>query len=160
MINTHIGRLIRIILLSPFIFSHLFAVEINNVNSATIGLYEKFEVILDIDDSAIVNPYDPNEINITARFVSPSGVEWNVVGFYDDYLGRDEWKVRFSPNEVGQWSYLVSNNSIGKRSTTEVQTFDAVASEHHGWIQVSEENPHYFSHDDGTAFYGVGSYAP
>ena len=138
----------------------LHAVEVERVNATTIGLYEKFEAVLDLGETTFDNPYDPREIDVRATFLSPSGVEWRIFGFYDDYMNRDEWKVRFSPNEIGQWSYVVSQNSAGIQSTAEVQTFDAVASAHRGWIHVSTANPHYMEYDDGTAFYGIGGYTP
>lgn len=138
----------------------LYAVDVIRVNADTVPLYEMFETVLDLGGVSYDNPYDPREVDVNARFVSPTGAEWRINGFYDNYLGRDEWKVRFSPNEIGEWSYIVTLNSPGASSTSEVQTFDAVASEHHGWLRVSHKNPHYLAYDDGASFYGVGAYTP
>ena len=78
-----------------------FYVEVEEVNSETIALYERLEANIFIQDAVFLNPYDPEEIDLSAIFTSPSGVEWRILGFYDDYMGRDQWKVRFSPNEAG-----------------------------------------------------------
>lgn len=135
-------------------------VEVDAVNTATVPLFEKFEAIINPGDITYDNPYDPEEIDIQAVFTSPSGKEWPVFGFYDDYLNRSEWKIRFSPNETGVWQYhiIVKNNDSTEESV--VYQLTAIASVHHGWIHVSTENPHYMVHDDGTVYYGVGMYAP
>ena len=46
-----------------------------------IGLYEKLELPLNIT-AVFANPFDPDEVNITATFKAPSGKEWKVPGFY------------------------------------------------------------------------------
>lgn len=42
------------------------------------------------------------DVELGCRFTSPSGKEYIIQGFYD---GDNTWKVRFSPDEVGVWSY-------------------------------------------------------
>ncbi|MEM2129822.1 MAG: DUF5060 domain-containing protein, partial [Candidatus Bathyarchaeia archaeon] len=42
------------------------------------------------------------DIVIDCEFVSPSNKKYVMPCFYD---GNGTWKVRFSPNEVGEWSY-------------------------------------------------------
>ena len=72
----------------------LFAViEVEDVNTTTVGLYEKFEVRINLSNSHYSNPYDPEEIDVKAVFTSPTGEEWKVFGFYDDYQSANQWKV-------------------------------------------------------------------
>jgi len=130
-------------------------VWVENVNTARVGIYEKFEVIVGLN-AEYSNPYDPDEINVRALFTSPSGREWEIYGFFDNYQGVSQWKVRFAPNETGEWSYQVKATGSGGTGESGVHTFTAVPSEYHGWIRVSPDNPHYLMHDDGTSFYGVG----
>ena len=52
------------------------------------------------------NPFLDVELNCS--FMSPSGKEYVMPGFYD---GDGIWKVRFSPNEVGTWSYKTSTQA-------------------------------------------------
>ena len=72
-------------------------------NSDTIGRYEKFELDVDLLAANYTNPFDSDDIDISAKFIAPDGAQLWVWGFWD---GRD-WKVRFSPNRVGSWSYYV-----------------------------------------------------
>ena len=41
--------------------------------------------------------------NLSAEFTAPSGERHTVAGFWD---GSDTWRVRFSPPEIGTWSYV------------------------------------------------------
>ena len=68
----------------------------------SVGLYEKFEVSLELKCD-FVNPFDPDEIDIQAEFISPSGKKWKINGFYDFSMST-LWKVRFSPDETGKWN--------------------------------------------------------
>ena len=49
-------------------------------NSREIGLYEKFELRMDIK-ATYSNPFNSDEIDITAEFTSPSGRKQNIWGF-------------------------------------------------------------------------------
>ena len=135
-------------------------VDIAWKNSDEIGLYEKFEIILDLDNASYENPYDPEQIDIRAELTAPSGKIWRVFGFYDDYHSADSWKIRFAPDETGIWQYRVTASGPDGIGESPLYTFEAVESGHPGWIHVSDENPHYLMHDKGTQFYGVGAYMP
>jgi len=50
-------------------------------NSDSVGLYEKFEVTFDFAAS-FFNPYNYDEIKVTAVFTSPSSKNYEVDGFY------------------------------------------------------------------------------
>ena len=60
------------------------------------------------DSQGRVTP-NPISIEVDALLTSPSGKQGRVPGFYDgDGMGRldgDVWKVRFSPDETGRWSF-------------------------------------------------------
>jgi len=135
-------------------------IPINRVNCTTIGLYEKFEAIYDLSGFSYNNPYDPEQIDVTAVFTSPTGKAWCIFGFYDNYLNRNEWKIRFSPNEIGKWTFVITAKDANKTDQSEIQSFSAIESAHHGWLQISEKNPHYLEHNDGTSWFGVGMYTP
>jgi len=131
-------------------------ITVISTNADQVGLYEKFEAILQLQGATYQNPYDPEEINVRATFSSPTGKIWEIFGFYDNYNNRNQWKVRFSPNEIGIWKYSLQATDTSGTGNSEEYTFEAVGSEHHGWLKASSDNPHYFMHDDGTSFYGVG----
>jgi hypothetical protein len=124
-------------------------------NADEVGRYGKLELTVDLS-AKYQNPYDPNEVALAAEFTSPSGKKWNVDGFYDG----EGWKIRFSPNEVGHWSYQVSLKDRYGASKGTKQPFNCIASDRHGWIKVASDNKRYFMQDDGTSFYGVGAAYP
>ena len=155
-------RLIISYLLGSIIFgfSQSPQVSVQSVNSESVGLYEKFEVNVCIENVNYSNAYDPNEVDLRAVFTAPSGKVWEIFGFYDNYNSVNQWKVRFAANEPGNWNYYLTLNSNSGQAQSAVSSFETVDSDYHGWIRVSPINRHYFIHDDGTPFYGVGPYYP
>jgi hypothetical protein len=135
-------------------------VVVTGINSEQIRKYEKFELILKLINVRFENPYDPDDVDLSALFTSPSGQLIKVNGFFDNYRGANQWKIRFSPRETGEYKYLVSVKDGSKKGDSQSYTFKAVESEHHGWIKPSVKNPHYFTYDDGTSYYGTGAYSP
>jgi hypothetical protein len=135
-------------------------VSIPGFNTDQVGKYEKFELLVDLKNAEYNNPFNPADIDIYALFTSPSGETIKINGFYDDYKGANKWKIRFSPRETGDYKYQVFVKDGSESAESEASGFKAVSSEHHGWIKPSLKNPHYFTHDDGTTYYGVGAYSP
>jgi hypothetical protein len=135
-------------------------VRIGYVNTSSVGKYEKFELQLSLSNVGIHNPFDPEDIDVYAQLVAPDGRKVRINAFYDNYLGADAWKLRFSPNQTGEWSYQVFVRDAGGTGSSEKRSFTCVPSGHHGWIRPSEKNPHYFAHDDGSSYYAVGVYSP
>jgi len=119
----------------------------------TVGLYEKFEVSMDLK-CEFVNPFDPGDIDIQAVFTAPSGKKWKINGFYYFSMGT-LWKVRFSPDETGKWSYIITVKDKNGTVTGSPQTFVAVPSKRDGPIGVAD-NKRYLVHSNGKDFYGVG----
>jgi hypothetical protein len=135
-------------------------VTISGVNSEQVKKYEKFELLLDLVNVKYDNPFDPADIDLYALFSSPSGQSIKINGFYDDYKGVNKWKIRFSPRETGDYRYQVYVKDGSESGESKSSGFTSVNSGHHGWIKPSEKNPHYFTNDDGTSYYGVGAYSP
>ncbi|HLF35467.1 MAG TPA: hypothetical protein VI583_14575, partial [Cyclobacteriaceae bacterium] len=61
------------------------SVAVVKTNGHTIAKYEKFEVALSLEHVGIHNPYDPDDIDVYAYFVSPLGDSIRINGFYDNY---------------------------------------------------------------------------
>lgn len=129
--------------------------EIINIQQRqdSVGLYEKFEVSLNLQ-AEFVNPFDPDEIDITATFTSPTGKNWKINGFYY-YTSGMLWKIRFSPNETGLWKYAISVRDKNGKTTSEPKSFKAITSSKKGPVQVAP-NKRYLQHPDGSSFFGVG----
>jgi hypothetical protein len=131
--------------------------EIQNLRQRpdTLGLYERFEVSFNINNgNEYINPFDPDEIDITAVFTSPDGKKWKIPGFYYYSMGT-LWKVRFSPDEAGVWNYSITVRDKGGEITSNPQSFVAVKSSRKGPIVVAD-NKRYLKYRDGSDFYGVG----
>jgi hypothetical protein len=135
-------------------------ISVGSTNTNQVGLYEKFEAVLLLQNASYQNPYDPEQIDVQALFTSPTGVVWNIFAFYDNFDNRNQWKVRFSPNEPGTWKYTLQARDFSGTGASVEYTFTAVSSQHHGGLKVSPVNPHYLVQDDGTSFYGVGPAYP
>ena len=138
------------------VYAYSFPVpEIINIRQRpdTAGLYEKFEISFNLK-AEFVNPFDPDEIDITALFISPTGKKWNIHGFYD-YSQGTLWKIRFSPDETGKWSYNISVRDKNGQITNNSRTFIAVKSAKKGPLLIAG-NKRYLKHSDGSDFYGVG----
>lgn len=74
-----------------------------------IGLYRTFERSLE-NSNSYSNKF--NDVELTTTFTSPSGKTTGFFGFFDgDGEGGGDkqtgtiWKIRFIPNEVGEWNY-------------------------------------------------------
>jgi hypothetical protein len=122
-------------------------------NGDSVGLYDKLEVFLNIK-ATFVNPFDPNDIDITATFTSPAGNQWLIHGFYYYSFGS-MWKVRFSPDELGKWNYTVNIKDKNGQVTGESKSFTVLGSVYHGPLQVAA-NKRYLEYKDRTPYYGVG----
>jgi len=123
-------------------------------NSPTVGLYEKFELSIDLK-ATYDNPFDPDQIDLCAELTSPSGKKQNIWGFYNPTSWASLWMIRFSPTEKGTWHYVVKVTDSQGTAQRREREFEAVDSSHHGFIKIAP-NQRYFRFDDGTSFYGVG----
>lgn len=124
-------------------------------NASEIGAYEKFELSLELQ-AAYENPYDPEELNLSAVFLSPGGKQWKINGFFDGA----GWLVRFAPNEIGSWKYRLSVKDKTGTTISAEAGFNTVESSNHGWIQLSSSNKRYLEYSDGSTFYGIGAAYP
>jgi len=122
--------------------------------SKRVRLYEKFELRIDLN-ATYANPFDPEEVELFAEFTSPSGKEWRIPGFYNHSGWFNLWMVRFAPTEKGAWKYVVKVKDRVGAAKSQPDTFEAVDSQHHGFVKISA-NKRYLKYDDGSSFYGVG----
>ena len=102
-----------------------------------------------------VNPFDPEEVDITSTFTSPSGKQWLIHGFYNTSSFGGMWKLRFAPDEQGIWKYAIHVKDKNGQVTGDTRSFTAMSSAYHGALTVAP-NKRYLQYRDGTPFYGVG----
>ena len=153
--------------------------RINRVvpSSNEMGRYEKLELTLDIK-ADFSDPFDPAQIDVTGHFVAPSGNRVSVPGFYyQDYKmslrettdnkghageevftpnGDAVWKIRFSPTELGAYTYTVTVKDKKGTVQSTPGKFTSVASENPGYIRVSAKDPRYLEFDNGEPFWALG----
>ncbi|MBN1679907.1 MAG: DUF5060 domain-containing protein [Anaerolineae bacterium] len=115
------------------------------------------------------NPYDPEQINITAEFRSGDGAVMVVPAFYmrpyrcsgdcatEDLIPDSPagWRVRFTPDQIGDWTYTITARSASETTALERGSFEVVESKRAGFVRVSS-NGRYFVTDTGAPYFPVG----
>lgn len=130
-----------------------FGLLANQSRAASIPRWDRFEANLE-SSADYSNP--PQQAVLTAVFTSPRGQARKVYGFWD---GGKTWRVRFLPNEIGQWTYKTScsdANNKGLHQQSGEFTCTAPAGKtrftQHGPIRISDDERS-FVHEDGTPFF-------
>ncbi|MGH7782728.1 MAG: DUF4038 domain-containing protein [Candidatus Binatia bacterium] len=95
------------------------------------------------------NPY--TDVTATATFIRPDGRRRSIPLFWD---GSSTWKVRFSPDMVGDWSWSVASSDSGVDGTS--GSFSCVPSSNHGGIMPMAGYPYHFQYQDGTPYWLFG----
>ena len=128
----------------------------------------KFEAGPDLS-AVFENPYDYDQIAVSARFTSPEGVTKTADGFFmQEYdldpadgtltpVGGGRFKVRFSPDREGVWAYRISVKDANGTMQTGQMTFTCTASKNSankGFVRSGQSN--YLRFDDGGQFIPVG----
>jgi len=96
------------------------------------------------------------QVALKVHFTAPSGQVHTVDGFWDGGL---TWRVRFSPDEIGTWTFLTESSDTQNRGLHQLsgefdcsENFGQTAFDRHGPLRLSE-NRHYLTHADGTPFF-------
>lgn len=143
---------------------------INEITILTpnVEKYGKFEAKIDLT-SSVTNRYDYDQITVSATFTSPAGIPIVIDGFYmQDYtlnettgsitpLDSGAFRVRFSPNAIGSWSFVISVTDISGTDVAEPTTFlctDILSTGNHGFLRTGESN--YLQFDDETQYIAIG----
>ena len=128
-----------------------------SLDRSEVPKYEAIELTVDFE-AEYSNPYDIREIALDAVFNGPNGEQMMVPGFWD---GADAWIIRFTPSQVGAWSYSVTVTDNNGTSSPADGEFMVAESDLHGWVIPGNSfdpaySSHYLVYHDGTPFYGVG----
>ena len=95
------------------------------------------------------NPF--TEVDLSARFTqSTNSVE--VTGFYD---GDGVYRIRFMPEQEGEWRYKTKSNCRQLNRKKGVFTVTAPSPSNHGPVHVT--NTFHFAYADGTPFHQLGT---
>lgn len=138
-------------------------------NSDTVGKYNKFEISV-VMTAQYLNPFDYNQVNLKGHFTSPSGDIYQVDGFYyQDYLlnppdgdlipnGEPYWKIRFSPDETGTWTYMLVCKDATGTAYSGTYPFECDNSSNPGFVSTTDTYFQKFS--NGTPFFSIGMSIP
>lgn len=96
----------------------------------------------------VANPY--RDARLTGTFVSPSEKSISVEGFY---CGEDRWKLRFVPEEQGEYRYTLRGEGTAVFQEGRLM---ASSPREKGFIRIHPQNPYAFAYSDGTAFFPMG----
>ncbi|MCK4678189.1 MAG: DUF5060 domain-containing protein [Bacteroidales bacterium] len=168
-IQKNILLLLMILLIRGYSFALLPIFNDISVNNDTIGIYQKFEITVDLTANYI-NPFNFDQVNLQGHFTSPTGNQINVDGFYyQDYLfnppdgalilnGSPIWKIRFSPNETGTWTYEVVCSDDTGTTYSATYTFVCTTSPDPGFVRNTAGKFQAF--DNGEPFFAIGMNIP
>ncbi len=126
------------------------AVSLANAQESEMRMIERwgiYEVTLNGPDTG--NPF--TEVELTAEF-SQNNRTFEPHGFYD---GNGVYKIRFMPDEVGEWTYITKSN----RPELDGQTGQFVCVEPSGGNQgpVRVYKDFYLQYADGTPYHQFGT---
>lgn len=139
-----------------------------SVLTPVVEKYGKFEAAINLEAS-YTNPYDYSQATLRGSFTSPSGAETAVDGFFmQDYTlntttgiltpaGQGGFRLRFSPNEIGEWTFIASVSDATGTAISEAFTFQctgAATPANHGFLRTSPAN--YLQFDDGVQYIAIG----
>jgi hypothetical protein len=127
---------------------------------------------------AVVNPFDPDVIDVWGNFTRPDGTLVRVPAFFfQDFArrvvngrerlepnGSPEWRVRFTPTRPGRWQWFWSARTPAGVLRSEPEAFvvtDRPAAGETGlsaagFVRRSERDLRYLVHDDGTPYFAIG----
>jgi chitodextrinase len=94
-----------------------------SMNTSTPALYDKLEISFNLS-TTYTNPFNPDEVNVTATFTTPSGAVESVPGFYKSD-SSPKWAVRYSPRQAGVHSVVLSVTDASGTGTSSSYTFTA-----------------------------------
>lgn len=115
----------------------------------TVPLYKPFEVILS-STAGYDNSY--LEAKVMGVFTSPTGQILRLKGFWD---GGSTWRIRFSPNEPGVWTYHTESGDANFITAGSFQAVPATPAKA-GFVRVSKARPDQFERSDGSPFLLMG----
>ena len=147
-------------------------------NSTKVPTFDRFELTLDLDRD-FRNPFDSEEIDIVARFITPGNETRAVPAFYyQNYerslvqqtcathekkeqfemltpKGAPNWKVRFTPTQPGTYRYSIAINGRQVWPERGTASFTATGPNSPGFVRIAKDKRH-FEFTNGKFFYPVG----
>jgi len=121
---------------------------IHESNAATVKRFGVFETAFEASATS-ANPYVSQEA--VAELIRPDGNTWRLPLFWD---GGKTFRLRVSPDLVGEWSFTVQSSDPGLNGKT--GRFNCSMSSRCGSIRPMTGFPHHFERQDGSRFWFMG----
>ncbi|MDO8542154.1 MAG: DUF4038 domain-containing protein [Opitutaceae bacterium] len=98
--------------------------------------------------SHVANPF--RDAALVGEFTSPSGKTVKAEGFFN---GDEMWRLRFAPDEQGEWRYLLRGEGV---ELFQRGALRCTAPLGRGFIGIHPQNPYAFAYADGSPFFPMG----
>lgn len=135
------------------------------------AVYERMEWVIPLE-AAAENPYDPDSIEVDGIFTAPDGRQLVMPAFWMQPMtqtceedcaievlepeGEPQWRLRFTPDQAGQWTYLFQVHMRDETRAIEQGQFSVDPSDASGFVRVAA-NDRYFEFEGGSqAFFPIG----
>lgn len=132
-----------------FLFVSISAPFFTHAQTTQVGLYRTFELLIE-NNKNYSNKFTDVELNCT--YTSPSGKITPFFGFFDgnghgggNVQNGNIWKIRFMPNEPGEWKYnwTWSDNTKGGEGVFICDSLNAGK----GILKAYKENPRWLAYN-------------
>jgi len=131
----------------------------------TIRQYDVFAFDFGVG-GAYDNPFDPDQIDVTAEFRTPRGQTIvRPAYFQQDFVqtaagvARREgasWRVRFTPTFPGRHTYRIQARNRDQEKTGLDGSFECTPRQSRGFVRVSKSNPLYCEFENGEPYVPSG----
>ncbi|MCU0387687.1 MAG: DUF5060 domain-containing protein [Chitinophagaceae bacterium] len=133
--------------------------------ATSVGRFQKFEIAITLT-AGYSNPYDYDEILVSAEFTAPSGKKEVMEGFFmENYTlntstgnitptGVSQFMVRYAPSELGTYTYRVTCTNTQGTANADGFSFQSQASSAKGFVRKNSTN--YLNFDNGQQYVIVG----
>ncbi|MBM4087258.1 MAG: DUF5060 domain-containing protein, partial [Planctomycetes bacterium] len=138
-------------------------------NATSTPRGRKFELTFSLD-ATFDNPFDPDDIDVSCQFTTPSGKTLTVPAFFctpftrqaDGSVGQGGksaaggWQVRFAPMEVGVHRYRITVRDRNGRVESALGEMTCVTADNDGFIRVSSAQPYALEFESGKPYLPLG----
>ncbi|MEK6796452.1 MAG: DUF5060 domain-containing protein [Spirochaetota bacterium] len=144
---------------SPYAMKSVPAVSIASVSEAR--QHARVDIRLSLS-AAFENPFDPDEIDVRAKFTAPSGKTTVLPAFFHQPYTAEEkpdgspsFALRFLPTEAGRHTVSVRMRDASGSAESAAFAFTVSPGISKGFVRAAA-NKKYFRFDDGTSYFPVG----